>query len=146
MKFSPIFHLSPTSTQKVRGILQLDLRRNATRCMHIIADSAENFKCFLTRSFGVRIIKATPHNSASRFDERFFVKVRFEKRGNTVCISNFSNCRIGRKDPSKREGAIVRCCLKIQENANGWLLRSEKSLKRNQILMKNFLIFVLYKP
>ena len=79
---------------------------------------------FLIRFFGVRIIKATPHNSASRFDESFFVKVRFEKCGNTECISNFSNRRIGGKDPSKREDAIVRCCLNIQENANGWLLRS----------------------
>ena len=29
--------------------------------------------------------KAAPHNSASRFGERFFIKSRFEKRGNTVC-------------------------------------------------------------
>ena len=28
-----------------------------------------------------------------------------------MCISNFSNRRIGGKDPPKREGAIVRCCL-----------------------------------
>lgn len=50
---------------------------------------------------------------ASRFGERFFVKPRFEKRRKTVCISNFSNRRIGGKDPSKREGAIVWCCLSI---------------------------------
>ena len=31
-------------------LLQPDLRRNATRCTPIIADSAENFKCFLTAS------------------------------------------------------------------------------------------------
>ena len=47
---------------------------------------------------------------ASRFGERFFVKARLEKRRNTVCISNFSNYRIGGKDPAKREDAIVRCC------------------------------------
>ena len=56
--------------------------------------------------------KAAPHNSASRFGERFFVKSRFEKRGNTVCILSFSNRRIGGKDPPKREDAIVRCCRK----------------------------------
>ena len=56
--------------------------------------------------------KAAPHNSASRFGERFFVKSRFEKRGNTVCILSFSNRRIGGKDPPKREDAIARCCLK----------------------------------
>ena len=65
--------------------------------------------------------RATPHNSASRFGERFFVKSRFEKCRNPVCtrkghaasvrllrrqrlrnISSFSNRRIGGKDPSKR--------------------------------------------
>lgn len=58
--------------------------------------------------------RATPHNSASRFGERFFAKPRFEKRRNTLCISNFSNRRIGGKDPSKREDAIARCCLRTQ--------------------------------
>ena len=34
----------------------------------------------------------------------------FGKCRNTVCISNFSNRRAGEKGPSKRAGAIVRCC------------------------------------
>ena len=54
--------------------------------------------------------KAAPHNLASRFGERFFVKSRFEKRRNTVCISSFSNCGIGGKDPPKCADTIVRCC------------------------------------
>ena len=54
--------------------------------------------------------RAAPRNLASRFGERFFVKARLEKRRNTVCISSFSNYRIGGKDPAKREDAIVRCC------------------------------------
>ena len=58
------------------------------------------------------ISEAAPHNSASRSGERFFAKARFEKRRNTVCISSFSNHRIGGKDPPKRADAIVRCCLK----------------------------------
>ena len=29
--------------------------------------------------------KATPHNSTSSFDERFFAKPKFEKCRNTVC-------------------------------------------------------------
>ena len=57
--------------------------------------------------------RAAPHNLASRFGERFFVKSRFEKRRNTVCISNFSNRRIGGKDPPKRADTIVRCCPRI---------------------------------
>ena len=75
------------------------------------------------------ISEAAPHNSVSRFGERFFAKARFEKRRNTVCtrkghaasvrllrrqrlrnISSFSNRRIGGKDPPKRAGAIARCC------------------------------------
>ena len=43
--------------------------------------------------------KAAPRNLASRFGERFFVKARLEKRRNTVCISSFSNCTVGAKDP-----------------------------------------------
>ena len=77
------------------------------------------------------ISEAAPHNSASRFGERFFAKARFEKRRNPVCtrkghaasvrllrrqrlrnISSFSNRRIGGKDPPKRAGAIARCCLR----------------------------------
>ena len=34
----------------------------------------------------------------------------FGKCRNTVCISNFSNRRAGEKGPSKRAGAIMRCC------------------------------------
>ena len=56
---------------------------------------------------------------ASRFGERFFVKSRFEKRRNTVCISSFSNRRIGGKDPAKRADAIVRGCLTKKSSAMG---------------------------
>ena len=38
-----------------------------------------------------------------------------EKRRNTVCISNFSNRRIGGKDPPKCEDAIVRCCHRLND-------------------------------
>ena len=54
---------------------------------------------------------ATPHNSASGFGERFFVKSRFGTCRNAVCISNFPNRRIGGKYPPKCEDAIVRYCL-----------------------------------
>ena len=58
--------------------------------------------------------KAAPHNSARAFGERFFVGPRFEKRRNTLCISNFSNRWIGEKYPAKAEGAIMRCCLILE--------------------------------
>ena len=46
--------------------------------------------------------------SAAVDGERFFIKTRFEKRGNTVCISRFSNRRIGGKDPSSAVGDLFR--------------------------------------
>ena len=46
--------------------------------------------------------------SAAVDGERFFVKTRFEKRWNTVCISRFSNRRIGGKDPSSAVGDLFR--------------------------------------
>ena len=44
--FLPFFHISPDSMKKRMAILQLVLRRIATRCRPIIADSPENFKWF----------------------------------------------------------------------------------------------------
>ena len=46
--------------------------------------------------------------SAAVDSERFFVKSRFGKRRNTVCISRFSNRRIGGKDPSSAVGDLIR--------------------------------------
>ena len=40
--------------------------------------------------------------------ERFFVKTRFGKWRNTLCISHFSNRRIGGKDPSSAVGDLFR--------------------------------------
>ena len=42
-------------------------------------------------------IKATPYNSARKLSERFCAISKFQKRGNTVCISRFWNCRNGAK-------------------------------------------------
>ena len=56
-------------------------------------------------------IKATPHNGARRFGERFWPKRKFGKCGNTGCIAHFSYCTIGAKDPLKPAAPIVRCCL-----------------------------------
>ena len=46
--------------------------------------------------------------SAAVDGERFFVKTRFGKRRNTLCISRFSNRRIGGKDPSSAVGDLFR--------------------------------------
>ena len=57
--------------------------------------------------------KATPHNSARKLSERFCASSKFQKWGNTVCISRFWNCRNGTKDPLRSADAIVRCCHNI---------------------------------
>ena len=54
------------------------------------------------------LIREVLIKSAAVDGERFFVKTRFEKRGNTVCISRFSNRRIGGKDPSSAVGDLFR--------------------------------------
>ena len=40
----------------------------------------------------------------------FWPKRKYEKCGNTGCISHFSYCTIGAKDPLKPVAPIVRCC------------------------------------
>ena len=60
---------------------------------------------------GVLNFKATPHNSARNLSERFCASSKFRKRGNTVCIFRFWNCRTGAKDPLRSADVIVRCCL-----------------------------------
>ena len=52
--------------------------------------------------------RETLMKSAAADGERFFVKARFEKRRNTLCISRFSNRRIGGKDPSSVVGGFIR--------------------------------------
>ena len=59
-----------------------------------------------------KIFRAAPHNSARDSSERFCPKIKFGKSRNTVCISDFSNCKIGAKDPLLSADAIVRCCLR----------------------------------
>ena len=59
--------------------------------------------------------------SAAVDGERFFVKTRFEKRWNTVCISRFSNRRIGGKDPSSAVGDLFRGSLYLEGNLQMWV-------------------------
>ena len=62
--------------------------------------------------------KATPHNGARRFGERFCPKRKYGKCGNTGCIFHFSYCTIGSKDPTKPAAPIVRCCLSQIDSTN----------------------------
>ena len=63
---------------------------------------------FLAGIFREGLIKST------RVDgERFFVKARFGKRRNTLCISSFSNRRFGEKDPPSTAEDLFRASLII---------------------------------
>ena len=62
------------------------------------------------------LIREVLIKSAAVDGERFFVKTRFEKRGNTVCISRFSNRRIGGKDPSSAVGDLFRGSLEYHSS------------------------------
>ena len=50
--------------------------------------------------------------SARADGERFWVRRRFEKRRNTLCISRFSNCTAGAKDPLIRRRQFIQSFLK----------------------------------
>ena len=72
--------------------------------------AAKEAKACASASF-ICLFRATPHNSARKLSERFCASSKFQKRGNTVCISRFWNCRNGAKDPLRSADTIVRCCL-----------------------------------
>ena len=72
--------------------------------------------------------------SAAVDGERFFVKTRFEKRWNTVCISHFSNRRIGGKDPSSAVGGLFRGSL------NSWASRLDIQSRMPYTLLASYFL------
>ena len=50
--------------------------------------------------------------AAKAVSERFWHKLKFGNRRNTVCISRFQNCEVGAKDPLPAEDAfsIISSC------------------------------------
>ena len=58
-------------------------KRSPTQCGH--APHAA------MRHWGAFCFRATPHNEAKAIAERFWLKLKFGKRRDTVCISSFSN-------------------------------------------------------
>ena len=82
--------------------------------MHVIFNRREAAPHLISYILYLITFKATPHNSARNLSERFCASSKFRKRGNTVCISRFWNCRTGAKDPLRSADVIVRCCPNIQ--------------------------------
>ena len=94
-------------------------RIHKTACSKL--ERAVRFLCYFhtdiqlkTFIHGMEVFKAAPHNSARDSSERFCSKIKFGKRRNTGCLSSFSNCNIGTKDPLMSADAIVRCCLNMK--------------------------------
>ena len=49
--------------------------------------------------------------SASDSGERFWLKLKFGKRRNTLCLSSFSNCTVGAKDQVAATADLLIGCL-----------------------------------
>ena len=79
----------------------MEIARSVVRYFIAMTENSKNFK-------------AAPHNGARRFGKRFWHKRKYEKCGNTGCISHFSYCTIGAKDPPKPAVPTQRCCLNFK--------------------------------
>ncbi len=79
-------------------------------------------------------LRAIPHNEARAFIERFWLKTKFRKRRNTVCIVSFLNCRIGAKDPVKAADKPSGIALELSACENG----QKKRIWTNKV-MRNVL-------
>ena len=81
-------------------------------------------------------IKAAPHNGARRFGERFWHKRKYEKCGNTECISHFSYGTIGAKDPPNPAVPIVQCCLNIPKINIDEIIKAVERYNRGETSQK----------
>ena len=64
------------------------------------AISQNNFaSCMFSGEYEIFLIREALNKSARAVSERFCSKLRFENRRNTLCISRFSNRKVGTKDP-----------------------------------------------
>ena len=64
------------------------------------AISQNNFaSCMFSGEYEIFLIREALNKSARAVSEGFCSKLRFENRRNTLCISRFSNRKVGTKDP-----------------------------------------------
>ena len=64
------------------------------------AISQNNFAfCMFSGEYEIFLIREALNKSARAVSEGFCSKLRFENRRNTLCISRFSNRKVGTKDP-----------------------------------------------
>ena len=97
----------PSEIAAAASYLHRNARLRAAEHLMQVKDNSVHFREVLIKSAAVD-------------GERFFVKTRLEKRGNTVCISRFSNRRSGGKDPSSAVGDLFRGSLIYSGASRRW--------------------------
>ena len=75
----------------------------------VVAISQNNFaSCMFSGEYEVFLIREALNKSARAVSEGFCSKLRFENRRNTLCISRFSNRKVGTKDPLSAAADLFR--------------------------------------
>ena len=71
--------------------------------------------CIFSGEYEIFLIREALNKSARSVSEGFCSKLRFENRRNTLCISRFSNRKVGTKDPLSAaadlfRGSLINMC------------------------------------
>ena len=76
------------------------------------AISQNNFaSCMFSGEYEIFLIREALNKSARAVSEGFCSELRFENRRNTLCISRFSNRKVGAKDPLSAAADLFRASL-----------------------------------
>ena len=67
--------------------------------------------CMFSGKYEIFLIREALNKSARAVSERFCSELRFENRRNTLCISRFSNRKVGTKDPLSAAADLFRASL-----------------------------------
>ena len=67
--------------------------------------------CMFSGEYEIFLIREALNKSARAVSEGFCSKLRFENRRNTLCISRFSNRKVGTKDPLSAAADLFRASL-----------------------------------
>ena len=89
--------------------------------------------------YEIFIIREALNKSARAVSERFCSELRFENRRNTLCISRFSNRKVGTKDPLSAAADLFRASLDCHVAA--LLAMTRRGLFRHADLMLSHQVF-----
>ena len=104
------------------------------------AISQNNFaSCMFSGEYEIFLIREALNESARAVSERFCHELRFENRRNTLCISRFSNRKVGTKDPLSAAADLFRASLDCHVAA--LLAMTRRGLFRHADLMLSHQVF-----